>query len=350
MRFSRPLFIALLLSLCVHLALLVDSNWLPSLKSAPEPPAQLRKLSAQLVAQQVAEAPTAQMSAPPPAADTSSLAPAPIKRHRKRPRPKPTPAPDASAPLAQRDASSPASSPRLASASAPVAASAPHAASPTEETAAGNGKNNGAGQAFPHNIKVRYHATYNNTGLSGELKWKNEGNRYQLELSSKLLVFSMRYTSDGHIGKDGLIPEHFQVWKNGNPQEGAEFDWDNKLMHYGNEKQNQAELVPGTQDILSVAWQFAFVGDRLPSKVWLTTGKKVYQYPVNLAGETRFPQEGGQPVAVVRANAEGNQNEFWLATGLHNLPVRIIRKDDKLNIELSASKIEIDGKTVWAQD
>lgn len=344
MRFSRSLLIAFLLSLGVHLVLLVDSNWLPSFKSAPEPPVKLRPLTARLMPQQVTAPPNVQMSAPP-AAETATLAAAPIKRHHKRARRKPAPATDASAPLAQLDASSPASS---LSASAPIGASSPRAVAAAPETmAAGTGKQGATGRTFPRDIKVRYHATYNNTGLTGQLKWKSEGDHYQLELSSKLLVFSMRYTSEGRIGKNGLIPEHFQVWKNGNPQEGADFDWDKKLMHYGNEKQNQAELAPGTQDILSVAWQFAFVGDQLPSKVWLTTGKKVYQYPVSLAGEARFPQEGGLPVAVVRANAEGNQNEFWLSTDLHNLPLRIIRKDDKLNIELSASTIEIDGKAVW---
>jgi len=337
MRFSRPFLFALLLSLCVHLITLVDGDWLPGWNSAPQAPAKLRPLTARLLAQHIAE--PAQVSAPPqPEPTLAPITPKPRPHKRRHAKP----APNASAPLAQQEASAAASTAK-AEASAPAVASAPAAATTTPASTPSSASTADGG-GFPPRGKIRYQLSWNGLPANGEMRLENKNGHYHLELQGSAFGFTQRFISDGLITKQGLKPEKYQVLRGGEVRDSASFDWGSNTLHYGDGEQKQAPLEPGAQDFVSLAWHLAITGGgNGHPNLLVTNGKKVYHYPLTAAGEATYPGDSGLAAVVFRAQNADNATEFWLARKQFNLPVKVVFKDDQKTIRLDMVHIDIDG-------
>lgn len=199
---------------------------------------------------------------------------------------------------------------------------------------------------LPSQIKLRYQLNWNGLPANGEMHWQRDGKRYQVELKLAAVIGpALRYQSKGRIASNGLTPEQYHAWRNNQPRESAQFDWPNKTLKYGEDEQKETELEPGAQDFLSVDWQLALTGGkRLGAPIQVTNGKKVYHYPIAKSSEA---QVNGLAVNKFRVQQNGDLTEFSLAREFYNLPVKIVYKDEQKNLEMTATQIEVDGKTVW---
>ncbi|MCW3480472.1 DUF3108 domain-containing protein [Neisseriaceae bacterium JH1-16] len=200
---------------------------------------------------------------------------------------------------------------------------------------------------FPSNAKLSGQVFYGQLLLAGQeqITWQRDGNRYSL--IAQLTGFGQRlsYESHGSFDTDGLKPDSFKAFRNDQPREHAEFDWIAGVLHYGDGKEEKLE--PGAQDVLSLGWQLALKGARL-GMTQITTGKKVYSYPLKPAGETVFDTGAGKMRAVViRAKGDDDITEFWLAPGYANLPIRITRIDPDKKLEQRIVAIDINEQEEW---
>ncbi|MCW3480471.1 DUF3108 domain-containing protein [Neisseriaceae bacterium JH1-16] len=390
MRKRLAIVLALLLSLLVHLSFLASDLIPPATLELPDD-GKLKPIEVQLKAMTLdASTPVATV----PHRATVSLAPAPHtvpveapkpkKSHPVTRKPRPAKTAQASAPLAE------ASAPRgetLAQASAPLTeppprpvASAPQAepaphtaalapaklskaqasAAVAEAQAVAEGKDwpgQGVGpdgmlrasqplQRFPNKAQLSYQVFYRGllAGL-GQITWQRDGNRYSLTAKANGYGQHFRYESQGSLDANGLRPDNFKAFRNDQPREHAEFGWDTGVLHYGDGKEEKLE--PGAQDLLSQSWQLALKGARL-GMTQITSGKKVYSYPLTPAGETVFNTGAGKMRAVVvRATSGDNSAEFWLAPGYANLPVRVTWIDPDKKLELRIIAININEQDEW---
>lgn len=363
---SRLLLVAIALSLLLHLGV-IGSGLLPEASIDLPPDPALRKIDVKLQALALDE--------PPPAAAangaTTQLKTLPVKGastarhapHKKKIRPAKHKQ-DASAPLklAAEEANNPVGKP---AASEPVAvakttpAPTDNPAEPAEtdntpaDKTAGNGYIHPAGKLgrFPREAKLHYQTFYNSMLAGrGDMSWQRANGGYRLEVNfSPIVGPNLRYDSHGQIGKAGLQPDELQAYKGNVAKESAHFDHDAGVLHYGDQGDKEEPLKPGAQDVFSLAFQLGLKGGNLgAAPIQITTGKKVYEYPMAASGETDYDTGSGKiRVIVFRAKAQDDLTEFWLAPDFANLPVRILRVDPKKRVELRAVMINVNGQQAW---
>ncbi|MDN0084414.1 DUF3108 domain-containing protein [Crenobacter sp. SG2305] len=395
MRKRLAIVLALLLSLLVHLGFLAGDFIPPATLELPDD-GKLKPLDVQLKTMSLAaSAPSVQ---PPPAPPPTTLAllpaphtlpvrpPKPRKSHRATaPKPMPaakqasasTPLPEASVPASETVAESPSAStpvtehdttasatkaqrPAASEPSTAKLSKAQASAAAAEVKAVAEGKSwpgQGVGPDgmlrasqplahFPNTARLSYQVFYGRLLLGiGQITWQRGGGNYQLTLKASGLGQRLRYESHGHLDGNSLEPDSYKAFRNDQPREHAEFDWNAGVLHYADGKQEKLE--PGAQDLLSQTWQLALKGARL-GMTQITTGKKVYSYPLKPAGETVFDTGAGKMRAVVvRATSNENSAEFWLAPGYANLPIRVIWIDPDKKLELRITAININEQDEW---
>lgn len=356
-----PVAVALLLSLLLHLSFLAGG--LLSFEQVDLPAdTPLRELSVKLAAAGLAEpapvpiATLAAVAADNGVSDESPDASAPrelakpekvVKAAKKPAKPLPVIENIASATLA---ASAPASLPEVASA---VQASTPE---PVDASAVLAGNDEALGDKatkFPAAARLEYGLLNNGILLGrGEMQWQQQGRDYRILTQVRPIIGPrLNYESSGRIGKKGLLPEHFRALRDNQPREFAEFDRAAGVLRYGDKDNKQEPLRAGALDWLSMGFQLAIFGESGGGEpTQLTTGKKVYQFAVKVAGESDFDIGDKRiRVIVVRASNESELIEFWLAPDFANIPVRIVRADKDKRFELRATLIEFNGAVLWKQ-
>ncbi|MBV8047340.1 MAG: DUF3108 domain-containing protein [Paludibacterium sp.] len=333
-----PLTLALLLSLLAHLALLA-SGLLPSWGPVPED--KLAPISIELTAMRLDNAPsrTAQPAAAPPDALHIAALPAPP-----RPTPKPALKSDASSLDARADASAPAAEASASDASAPIAAEAADSENDSARLAPEH-----ALKRFPKTAELKYQVYYGAlmAGIA-VIDWQRDGARYTLESRiTPIIGPRLRYRSSGTLNHHGLQPDDYAAWRNDTPREHAHFDWDNQVLDFGDDNRQQTALQHGAQDIFSLIYQLALKGAEAPP-VQITTGKKVYEYPLAPVGQADFDTGFGKIRALVfRAAGSDDTTEFWLAPDFANQPIRIIRSDSRMKLDMRVTDIVIDDNSAW---
>ena len=200
----------------------------------------------------------------------------------------------------------------------------------------------GLAQAAPQQLTAIYHATRNGQPFAEVTEtYVRQGDSYKLQSVTKGLgvyaLFGKRIlASEGAVTEQGLRPARFESQQSENPKRNvtAEFDWSamSLTMKYRG-KINEAMLEPGTQDLLSFAYQFMFrppKGEQVVLPV--TTGRKLRSYRYRVA-ERGVPLEtaAGRYSTVHLVDAEPGEDakEFWLGSEAHYIPVRITLHDDK---------------------
>ena len=346
-RWRRPLLLALLASLLLHL-LLFGGGLLSFDGAAPEE-APLRQLSISLQAmapeQGDASAAAVALGGVAPGADPAATEASAAAEQVPRPAPpskaKPQPAKSGSVPAVVPPAIA-------AEASAPAAVVAPVAAPAATETSAPPAPKLAR---FPDAARLEYGLYGSGLPLGrGEMRWQRHGADYRIVTTVKPLIGpTLRYEVHGEVGRDGLRPQRFSASRNDAPREYAQFDWAGGVLDYGDKEAKQAPLQPGALDWLSLAFELGLRGEQPGTATrQVTTGKKVYQFALQLAGETDFEAGGGTLRALVlRARNDKDLIEFWLTPDFANLPIRIMRVDNDKRFELRATLIEFNGAVVW---
>jgi hypothetical protein len=156
-------------------------------------------------------------------------------------------------------------------------------------------------------------------------------------------------TSTGRVTADGLQPERFDGSRGTRDARrvSAEFNWTEgtlALEHDG--KSEQLKLPPGTQDRLSVMYQFMFYdyGNR-DLRFPMTNGRKLdrYRYTVTPDVEIVTPLGRMSTLHLVKQREPGDsETEIWLAPQHRYLPVRmVIVEDDGVRYEQLITRLDL---------
>ena len=176
--------------------------------------------------------------------------------------------------------------------------------------------------------------------VSGELtlSWKFADGHYRLDSvaqGSGLFAVAGKFiqASEGDIAATGLRPVTFSMERRGK-KDIAVFNWsDNSVRFSGKNGEHTEPAAPGTQDMLSLLFQLAFVpplGDDLTMIV--TNGRKFERYAFERAGMEVVDLEGGKfNTLKISKQRKGDEDgvEVWLALEHHYLPVKIRFTDKK---------------------
>ncbi len=115
-------------------------------------------------------------------------------------------------------------------------------------------------------------------------------------------------------------------------------------MQVKGEKQQEA-LNVGTQDLLSVMYQFMYKAPKVgPLKLAVTTGKRLKTHQYQVAAQTApLVTEAGQFKVLELVEADdADAKKIYLATEKYALPVKIVVQDDGATIEQLITQITVE--------
>ena len=212
------------------------------------------------------------------------------------------------------------------------------------------GQAQAGGAAFPKEATIHYRGYWSIIPLGSAVqKWHLDGNHYRVDTRISTFGYSVRYISNGDVVDGEMHPTYYAEFRNNasTPSYETRFDWATHMISYGKPGElKQSPLQWPVQDLNSIPYDLAWHGGQAITYKQLSNGH-------SLKGATL---ESGASVSVnVAGNAlkthylvnhgDGETTEFWLADDWAMLPVRI-RHDGSDKIELRATAIEIDGRTL----
>ena len=155
----------------------------------------------------------------------------------------------------------------------------------------------------------------------------------RIETSGLAALFKplrQEHESRGQMGPAGLQPIHFSVLRNGQPRgEDADFDWQAGEVLLERDG-SRHPLHPGSQDVLSLNYQLAYLS-RLEEgiRIGVVTGKKYEHYALDALGEEDIDTPAGRFRTLHLRAAGETLTEIWLALDHQRLPVKIRFTDKK---------------------
>jgi hypothetical protein len=341
-RSLRPWWLALGVSLLLHLALLGGLRWtLPQWKSPPEP--------LPFEAQLVSVAPPA--VEPPPPVRKAAAAKPPVPRQTPPTQSAPKTESVADAAVPEPPANKIVVEPVAPAEGVPVARSIAEPAPPPTSAPAEAAPP--PLNALPPRIDLHFKLRYGLASGEQTLLWVNEGGgRYTLISVAEAtglagLFYRGRFvqTSRGRITPRGLQPEEF--WdQRGDKRSSAQFNAAQGLITFVPAKGGPRHFnyQGDVQDVVSLLFQVALTAPpsdkRVTYKVF--NGKKLRDYTYDVLGETLLKTELGalRTLHLARVADGDGRFEVWLAIDRHYLPVRVLRSDeDRSEMELSVKSI-----------
>ena len=197
------------------------------------------------------------------------------------------------------------------------------------------------GAAAPETIKASYDLFKDGLLVATiQESFEKSGAKYLIvseSTPSKLLALFVRthlkVQSRGSVTPQGLRPDQFDYGRLDDASKNvqATFDWPSRQLHMSFEgRKETAPLVPGTQDRLSIMYQFMFLPlDKLKVvPVQMTNGKKIESYRYQVAGSAPLDTPLGRLNALhlvkQRDAGDNNQIEVWVAAERQFVPVRVL--------------------------
>lgn len=208
--------------------------------------------------------------------------------------------------------------------------------------------------AVPKSIKLTYEVKRNGK-LFGHVTetFSQNGKQYQLQSVTKgigvyALLGERKLLSQGEVTKEGLRPKHFESLQSNNTKKNLinDFDWKARVLYMQMKGEKQQEpLTVGTQDLLSVMYQFMYKPPKVgPLKLAITTGKrlKAHQYQVAAQAAPLVTEAGQFKVLELVEADDADAKRIYLATEKYALPVKIVVQDDGATIEQIITQITIE--------
>ncbi|HEX9673974.1 MAG TPA: DUF3108 domain-containing protein [Burkholderiales bacterium] len=146
----------------------------------------------------------------------------------------------------------------------------------------------------------------------------------------------LRVTSSGWLTGAGLTPQYYEHKRGEDDPRRirAEFDWEEAQLKVRRSGRSETlPLPPGTQDQLSIMYQFMYLAPDRPQLLQLsrTNGRRLEQhrYTVRAGVEIETALGPMTTVHLVRQHhPEESGVEIWLAPQKHYLPVRLLVLED----------------------
>ena len=155
-------------------------------------------------------------------------------------------------------------------------------------------------------------------------------------------------TSDGLITPDGLRPINYHYQFGSRIDNLAVFDWESKkIIITVNGNKSEIEMQEGSQDMLSVMYQFMFEPPLTKMKLYVTNGKNYKPYDYAYVGDEIIETDVDkiETMHIAKFNYTNEERiDLWLAKDYRFIPVKI-RKTEKDGsiLDQSAKKIEIES-------
>lgn len=152
-------------------------------------------------------------------------------------------------------------------------------------------------------------------------------------LAALLKPVRIEVESSGKMVAGGLQPARYRTLKNGREtNENADFSWftaDGPQVALARDGSVRA-IAPGTQDLLSLPYQLAYLGS-LPggSSIGVVTGKKYERYALDSLGEETIETPAGKFRTLHLRAMTDSVTEIWVALDRQRLPVKIRFTDRK---------------------
>ncbi|HEX2825639.1 MAG TPA: DUF3108 domain-containing protein [Burkholderiales bacterium] len=213
-------------------------------------------------------------------------------------------------------------------------------------------------QAAPRSVRATYSATMNGLPIGTISEhFESDGSTYKIVSDTKPQGLAaliqrqpLRFTSAGALTTQGLKPSQFDGRRSAGeaPQVSAEFDWGEKqvtLKHQG--KIESFPLPPGTQDRLSVMYQFMFLApERIRQLDFpMTNGRKIDRYRYRATDDVEIDTGVGRlkTVHLVKQREPGDTvTEVWISPRHQNLPVKmLIVEKDGVRFEQLIQSVEV---------
>ncbi len=135
--------------------------------------------------------------------------------------------------------------------------------------------------------------------------------------------------SRGRLTAAGLLPEHVVTRQEGRETgTTADFDWDKMELRVANRPARA--LLPGTQDVLSFAYQLGLIADLAAhGSLPIATGKAYANYRIEIVGDEEIDTPAGTFRCLHLRVPGVATTELWLAYDRSLLPVKVQHIDRK---------------------
>jgi len=194
---------------------------------------------------------------------------------------------------------------------------------------------------LPASGAIRYAVYKTSLGMQvgrAEHRWEFDGEgHYRLTaftetsgLAALIKPVRIDMESRGRLLAGGLRPESYRTWKKAGDEENADFDWSTGQVRLSRDG-GVANIVPGTQDLLSLIYQLAYLPHpEEGGSIGVVTGRKYDRYELDSFGEELLEVPAGQFRTLhLRAVAGNTITEIWIALDRSRLPVKIRFTDKK---------------------
>lgn len=312
LRARRPLWLALAVSVMIHLGVLTAPGWgVPDFEDEPDVVLLETRLAPAIAPAPVVPQPLPRKRPPLPPSPAAMQAD-----------PVPSVAPE---PVPQPDAVSPAPTVEPAPAPAPMPAPVP-----VSEMA----------NRWPRAGRMVFQVTRGEGGLLvGESthSWQHDGENYRLQVVTETVGLAALFrpvrveqVSEGGFDAFGLRPYRFETLRGGQLKESVRFDVAQGQVFLSNGQ--SGPLLPGTQDLIALFHQLgAHAADQAETTLNIATGRKMAAYRIVLVGVEMVVVPHGEFRArhyLIAADKSDDATEIWIdqQTGL---PVKIRHRDRK---------------------
>jgi hypothetical protein len=216
----------------------------------------------------------------------------------------------------------------------------------------------GALHAAPKSVKATYGGYMNGMAVGVITEhFDADGASYRILSETKPVGLAailsrqpLRFASRGDVTREGLRPAHFEARRNAGdaPQITAEFDWairEITLRHDG--RLESFPLSPGTQDRLSIMYQFMFMRLERTRMVEfsMTNGRKLDRYRYRIVPDVELETALGRlkTLHLVKERDPGDTAaEVWISPRHQNVAVKlVIVERDGIRFEQVIQSLEL---------
>lgn len=217
--------------------------------------------------------------------------------------------------------------------------------------------------SFPLAIQAVQVANYLHFNVTLHQQWLMEGDHYRIDVDNNkditALLNKVSISSEGHVGPDGLLPDHYKFSLNKKLREYADFDRSSNQLTYGKvDTQNTTELTPDFQDVASLPFEVAvsYEGEK-DRTLKVTSGSSVYDIVLHVIAEETLRLPGGDLRTIHLIGSRHKQDgtvqdgyNIWLAPDFRNFPVKFSGVDGKGHmLTMSVQSLVFDGKKVFGK-
>lgn len=210
---------------------------------------------------------------------------------------------------------------------------------------------------FPNSAKLKYEGPMS---ITGNMNYQRDGQNYTIYAAFHIPFNKREFEVSGTIDGNNLIPHTYIDKRKGKVYASAVFDRENGVVRFGQgeEPTQSTDAIDFAQtpayDLFSWAWQVAINGGNMPDTVWVTNGKKIYEYDTQNANagmkESVFDTgEGKLRLLSLPFEREGSSTEyeFSFASDFANVPALITMTADGKKQTVHLIRVELDGKKHW---